>query len=155
MAEFPLWCSGLRTWHCHSCDVIVPVTQIQSQALGIFICHGCSQKKKKKKERERKRERNGRLNMAHGPKFAKSCPKGNAWHLNVTWSGIYPGLSMRQTGLVHPWILYFIHSGAFTRGLSQTCSVRIGGVIWTWLHRTVMWAIAIQTQRRLSGWAQS
>ena len=43
--EFPLWCSGLRIWHCHCSGLDCCCGAGLIPGLGISTCRGCSQKK--------------------------------------------------------------------------------------------------------------
>ena len=42
LLEFPLWYSGLRTWHCCSCGIGHSLYSIPG--LGTFLCHGYGHK---------------------------------------------------------------------------------------------------------------
>ena len=46
--EFPLWCSGLRIWHCCSCGVGCRCSLDLIPGLETSICCWCSQRRKKK-----------------------------------------------------------------------------------------------------------
>ena len=45
---FPLWCHGLRIWHCLSCSIGLSCSSDSTPGQGTSICHGCSRKRKKK-----------------------------------------------------------------------------------------------------------
>ena len=50
LLELLLWYSGLRIWHCHSCDIGCSWSLDSIPGPGISICLRYSQKRKKKKK---------------------------------------------------------------------------------------------------------
>ena len=44
----PLWCSGLRIWHCCGCEIGCSSSLYSIPGLGISICQGVAEKEKKK-----------------------------------------------------------------------------------------------------------
>ena len=45
LEEFPLWCSGLKIWNYHSCDISCSYGSDLIPGPGTSMCHGCDPNK--------------------------------------------------------------------------------------------------------------